>query len=67
MAELHELIAAEYRTARIPGWVQALQGPNFPPPPIPEPLVAVADHTVSAAATIGPGAAHLAQTRPDRP
>jgi hypothetical protein len=57
-AELHELIAAEYRTAPIPGWVQALTGDNFPPP-APRPITAPADYTVPAA-TIGATAAHLA-------
>ncbi|HST86062.1 MAG TPA: hypothetical protein VLL08_30265 [Kineosporiaceae bacterium] len=48
-AELHELIAAQYRKVPIPGWVEALQGKNFPPPSAPDPVVPPANYTGPAA------------------
>jgi hypothetical protein len=62
-AVLHDLIAAEYRKAPIPGWAEVLKGPNFPPPSPPHPIQPAADHTVPAA-LIGAGATHLGVTAP---
>jgi hypothetical protein len=65
-AELHELIAAEYRRAPIPGWVEVLQGKNFPPPSRPDPVPRLPDHS-SAAALSGAGVVHLTVTGSQRP
>jgi hypothetical protein len=56
-AELHELIAAEYRKVPIPGWVQTLTEHSFPPPR-PDPVQPPVDYTVHAATT-GAAAAQL--------
>ena len=63
-AVLHELIAAEYRTAPIPGWVDVLKGKNFPPPSAPDPITPPADYTRHAAA-VGASVIHLATTQPE--
>jgi len=62
-AELHELIAAEYQKAPIPGWVEALKGRNWPPPSAPDPITPPADYTVHAAA-IGATSFHLGAAEP---
>jgi hypothetical protein len=62
-AELHELIAAQYRQAPIPGWVQTLTKDTFLPSTRPDPIVAPVDYTglaavlgsaVSGAGTVAP-------------
>jgi hypothetical protein len=58
-AELHELIAAEYRKVPIPGWVQLLKDGTFPPATRPDPITPPVDYTVHAA-IIGAGGSHLA-------
>jgi hypothetical protein len=63
-AELHDLLATEYRKAPIPGWVQALEGGNFPPP-VPGPIAPAADHTLPAA-LLGATATHLAARPPEK-
>jgi hypothetical protein len=62
-AELHELIATEYRKVPVPGWVAALEGKNFPPPSTPDPTLPTTDHTVHAA-IVAAAAVHLPATQP---
>jgi len=57
-AELHDLIATEYRQAPIPGWVQTLTEDVFPPATRPDPITPPVDYTVHAAA-LGAGVAGL--------
>jgi hypothetical protein len=48
-AELHELIAAQYRKVPVPGWAGVVQGKNFPPPSAPDPFTPPRNYTVPGA------------------
>lgn len=65
-AELHRLIAAEYRKAPIPGWVVVLRAGNFPPPSLIDPIRPPANYTVPAA-VLGATTTQLAAPEPRPP